>query len=26
VKSQVDAVGPSNLDDGVAWAIREFVL
>jgi Cof subfamily protein (haloacid dehalogenase superfamily) len=26
VKAQVDVVGPSNLDDGVAWAIREFTL
>ncbi len=26
VKSQVDVVGPSNEDDGVAWAIREFAL
>ena len=26
VKSQVDAVGPGNRDDGVAWAIREFAL
>jgi len=26
VKAQVDVVGPSNLDDGVAWAIREFAL
>ena len=26
VKAQADAVGPSNLDDGVAWAIREFAL
>jgi Cof subfamily protein (haloacid dehalogenase superfamily) len=26
VKSQVDVVGPSNDDDGVAWAIREFAL
>jgi hydroxymethylpyrimidine pyrophosphatase-like HAD family hydrolase len=24
VKSQVDAVGPSNQDDGVAWAIRRY--
>ncbi len=24
VKAQVDAVGPGNLDDGVAWALREF--
>jgi Cof subfamily protein (haloacid dehalogenase superfamily) len=26
VKAQADVVGPSNLDDGVAWAIREFAL
>jgi Cof subfamily protein (haloacid dehalogenase superfamily) len=26
VKEQADVVGPSNLDDGVAWAIREFAL
>jgi len=26
VKSQVDVIGPSNDDDGVAWAIREFAL
>ena len=26
VKAQADAVGPSNIDDGVAWAIREFAL
>jgi hypothetical protein len=26
VKSQVDAVGPGNREDGVAWAIREFAL
>jgi len=26
VQAQVDVVGPSNRDDGVAWAIREFVL
>jgi hydroxymethylpyrimidine pyrophosphatase-like HAD family hydrolase len=26
VKTQADVVGPSNLDDGVAWAIREFSL
>ena len=26
VKAQADVVGPSNIDDGVAWAIREFVL
>lgn len=26
VKAQVDVVGPSNLEDGVAWAIREFAL
>lgn len=26
VKAQVDVVGPSNEDDGVAWAIREFAL
>ncbi|MDP9237022.1 MAG: Cof-type HAD-IIB family hydrolase [Chloroflexota bacterium] len=26
VKSQVDIVGPSNQDDGVAWAIREYAL
>jgi hydroxymethylpyrimidine pyrophosphatase-like HAD family hydrolase len=26
VKAQVDVVGPSNLDDGVAWAIREYAL
>jgi Cof subfamily protein (haloacid dehalogenase superfamily) len=26
VKAQVDVVGPSNQDDGVAWAIREFAL
>jgi len=26
VKAQVDVVGPSNDDDGVAWAIREFAL
>lgn len=26
VKAQADVVGPNNLDDGVAWAIREFAL
>lgn len=26
VKSRATVVGPSNLDDGVAWAIREFAL
>jgi len=26
VKAQADVVGPSNLEDGVAWAIREFAL
>lgn len=26
VKAQADVVGPSNLDDGVAWAIREYAL
>ncbi|HEY8173513.1 MAG TPA: HAD-IIB family hydrolase [Dehalococcoidia bacterium] len=26
VQSQATAVAPSNLDDGVAWAIREFAL
>jgi hydroxymethylpyrimidine pyrophosphatase-like HAD family hydrolase len=26
VKAQVDVVGPGNVDDGVAWAIREFAL
>lgn len=26
VKSQATVVGPSNVDDGVAWAIREFAL
>ena len=26
VKSQADVVGPSNIDDGVAWAIREYAL
>ena len=26
VKAQVDVVGPSNEEDGVAWAIREFAL
>lgn len=26
VKAQADVIGPSNLDDGVAWAIREFAL
>jgi Cof subfamily protein (haloacid dehalogenase superfamily) len=26
VKAEADAVGPSNVDDGVAWAIREFAL
>ena len=26
VKAQADAVGPSNIDDGVAWAIRAFAL
>lgn len=26
VKAQAAVVGPSNLDDGVAWAIREFAL
>lgn len=26
VKAQADVVGPGNLDDGVAWAIREYVL
>ncbi len=26
VKAQADVVGPGNLDDGVAWAIRTFAL
>ncbi len=26
VKSRADVVGPSNLEDGVAWAIRKFAL
>lgn len=26
VKEKADVVGPSNLEDGVAWAIREFAL
>lgn len=26
VKAQADVVGPGNLDDGVAWAIRKFAL
>lgn len=26
VKSRVDFVGPSNVDDGVAWAIRQYAL
>lgn len=26
VQEQADVVGPSNVDDGVAWAIREFAL
>jgi hydroxymethylpyrimidine pyrophosphatase-like HAD family hydrolase len=26
IKAQVDVVGPSNEEDGVAWAIREFAL
>ncbi len=26
VKAQVDVVGPGNVEDGVAWAIREFAL
>ena len=26
VKSQADAVSPSNLEDGVAWAIRKYAL
>jgi hydroxymethylpyrimidine pyrophosphatase-like HAD family hydrolase len=26
VKAEVDVVGPSNHDDGVAWAIRRFAL
>jgi hydroxymethylpyrimidine pyrophosphatase-like HAD family hydrolase len=26
VKAQVDVVGPSNREDGVAWAIRRFAL
>jgi hypothetical protein len=26
VKAEADVVGPSNLEDGVAWAIREFAL
>lgn len=26
VRGQVDVVGPSNLEDGVAWAIREYAL
>lgn len=26
VKAQASVVGPSNLEDGVAWAIREFAL
>jgi Cof subfamily protein (haloacid dehalogenase superfamily) len=26
VKAEATVVGPSNLDDGVAWAIREFAL
>jgi Cof subfamily protein (haloacid dehalogenase superfamily) len=26
VKAEADVIGPSNLDDGVAWAIREFAL
>jgi Cof subfamily protein (haloacid dehalogenase superfamily) len=26
VKAEATAVGPSNLDDGVAWAIRHFAL
>lgn len=26
VKAQADVVGPSNLEDGVAWAIHQFAL
>lgn len=26
VKAQADVIGPGNLDDGVAWAIREYAL
>ena len=26
VKAQADAVAPSNAENGVAWAIRQFVL
>ncbi len=26
VKAQAEVVGPSNVDDGVAWAIREYAL